>query len=151
MAVIDRQAIARGDQASVGLDRHWSFLRETDDIPGGALFPILINFLLSRTGGFRWTLRILACILAVCGGVALLGVKPRLPVAPVHSGAHVTVGVSPDFRFFKNPLFIAIVSAHIYDNVAPWRMLMDILASTEYHHSRASFGVLPSLVVHPLI
>lgn len=113
MAVIDRQEIARVDQASVRWDRPWSFLRVTNAIPGGALFPILINFLLSRTGGFRWTLRILACILAVCGGVALLGVKPRVPVAPVHNGAPVTVGVSPDFRFFKNPLFIAIVSAHI--------------------------------------
>lgn len=120
-------------------------------IQGGALFPLLINFLLSRTGGFRWTLRILACILAVCGGVALLGVKPRVPVAPVYNGAPVTVGVSPDFRFFKSPLFIAVVSTEINRSVVFRRTLMRTSTLTEYYHYGTSVRLLPSLAVHPVV
>jgi MFS family permease len=50
---------------------------------GGTVFPIIINFLLGRVGGFRWTLRIWAAFIAVLGNVALYFSRPRLPVAPV--------------------------------------------------------------------
>ena len=72
---------------------------------GGALFPLLSDFLLTRTG-FRWTLRILAGVIAVSGGIAILGVKPRLPVAPaVRSRLFATL----DLKFARTPLFASVV------------------------------------------
>ncbi|KAF8309075.1 MFS general substrate transporter [Clavulina sp. PMI_390] len=78
---------------------------------GGAFFPLIIQFLLDRTGGFRWTLRILAIAVAVCGGTAMLGIKPRAPISRVSNpaaGIPVPSGHSLDLSFFKSPIFIVI-------------------------------------------
>lgn len=93
---------------------------------GGAVFPPLLNYLLSRTG-FRWTLRILSLIVALGGGISLLGVKPRVPVAIVpHSTTErlhperrtsnfgFILEIIPDFSFAKSPLFTIIVSQDNY-------------------------------------
>jgi MFS family permease len=69
---------------------------------GGAAFPILANFLLQRVG-FRWTLRALALLVGVLGGGALLGARPRLPVARRTAPAPLS------FAFLSQPLFIAVV------------------------------------------
>ncbi|VDC01694.1 unnamed protein product [Peniophora sp. CBMAI 1063] len=66
---------------------------------GGAGFPILANFLLQRVG-FRWTLRALAAIIGVLGGLALLGAKPRLPIARHATPAPMS------FSFVTSPVFI---------------------------------------------
>ncbi|KAI0033582.1 major facilitator superfamily domain-containing protein [Vararia minispora EC-137] len=68
---------------------------------GGAGFPILANFLLQRVG-FRWTLRVLALLVGVLGGGALIGAKPRLPVARRTTPAPLS------FQFVSQPLFIAV-------------------------------------------
>ncbi|KZV70078.1 MFS general substrate transporter [Peniophora sp. CONT] len=66
---------------------------------GGAGFPILANFLLQRVG-FRWTLRTMAALVGVLGGLALLGAKPRLPVARHATPAPMS------FSFVTSPVFI---------------------------------------------
>ena len=85
---------------------------------GGALFPLLINYLLTHTGGFRWTLRIMAILIAVCGGIAFLGVRPRVPIAPVSrvrgSRRAQAGGIALDLSFFKSPLFILVVSLLVF-------------------------------------
>ncbi|KAF4619928.1 hypothetical protein D9613_004669 [Agrocybe pediades] len=46
---------------------------------GGFVLPLVMGYLLEGVG-FRWTLRIMAAILAVTCGIALLGVNPRIPI-----------------------------------------------------------------------
>lgn len=73
---------------------------------GGTVFPILINILLTRAG-LRWTLRILALLIGVCASIALLGVKPRVPL-PSAAGPARSIP-RPDLTFMKTPEFIAMV------------------------------------------
>lgn len=63
--------------------------------------------------GFRWTLRIWSAMLLVFGGLAVLGTKPRLPVAPTsRTGSEVPLNLN----FLASPLFIAVVSWSIFVN-----------------------------------
>lgn len=72
---------------------------------GGAIFPPIMNYLLERTG-FRWTLRVWSAMLLLFGGVSIVGIKPRLPVAPAsYSGPLPPV----DLTFLKSPLFLSMV------------------------------------------
>lgn len=73
---------------------------------GGALFPILINLLLTKTGSWRWTLRIWAFSMVTLGGVALWFVKARVPVVKSQPGQVKPVNLS----FLKEPLFICVAS-----------------------------------------
>ncbi|KZV70087.1 MFS general substrate transporter [Peniophora sp. CONT] len=66
---------------------------------GGAGFPILANFLLQQVG-FRWTLRTMAALVGVLGGLALWGAKSRLPVARHATPAPMS------FSFVTSPVFI---------------------------------------------
>ncbi|KAI0042831.1 MFS general substrate transporter [Auriscalpium vulgare] len=71
---------------------------------GGAAFPIAADYLLQRVG-FRWTLRAIALTVGILGSVAILGVKPRLPVPPASSRK-----ASPplDFSFLKSSVFVSL-------------------------------------------
>ncbi|KAL8281017.1 hypothetical protein RQP46_006696 [Phenoliferia psychrophenolica] len=46
---------------------------------GGFTFPLIINALLSRIG-FRWTLRVFALMTLIVCGIAIPGLRPRLPI-----------------------------------------------------------------------
>ncbi|KAI0042845.1 MFS general substrate transporter [Auriscalpium vulgare] len=71
---------------------------------GGTTFPLAANYLLERVG-FRWTIRINALIVAIFGGVAIIGVKPRLPIPPVSSRKTTPAA---DLSFLKSPVFISV-------------------------------------------
>ncbi|KAI0042829.1 MFS general substrate transporter, partial [Auriscalpium vulgare] len=71
---------------------------------GGAAFPLAANYLLQRVG-FRWTIRTIALIVAIFGGVAIIGVKPRLPIPPASSRK---TAPPLDFSFLKSPVFISV-------------------------------------------
>ncbi|KDQ20060.1 hypothetical protein BOTBODRAFT_51414 [Botryobasidium botryosum FD-172 SS1] len=71
---------------------------------GGAVFPLLINGLLSATGSWQWTLRILALVIAVSGSVALWFVKPRVPIVRRQQGQVKPVNMS----FMKTPLYLSV-------------------------------------------
>lgn len=92
------------------------------------MFPLLINALLTKIGGFRWTLRILAGIVAVCGGVSLLGIRPRLPIAPATNPAAAIPPVN--LGFFKSWLFVTMVCDRDH-------MLYYLLLPTHYHQRRS--------------
>ncbi|KAI0048508.1 MFS general substrate transporter [Auriscalpium vulgare] len=71
---------------------------------GGAAFPIVANYLLQRVG-FRWTIRAIALAVGALGGLAILGVKPRLPIPPA---SRRTRAPPLDFSFIKSPVFISV-------------------------------------------
>ncbi|KAI0045443.1 MFS general substrate transporter [Auriscalpium vulgare] len=71
---------------------------------GGAAFPIAANYLLQHVG-FRWTIRAMALAVGTFGGLAILGVKPRLPIPPA---SRRTRAPPLDFSFIKSPVFISV-------------------------------------------
>ncbi|TCD69780.1 hypothetical protein EIP91_006316 [Steccherinum ochraceum] len=71
---------------------------------GGFVFPLVVEALLSRIG-FRWTLRIWALLMAVVGGVAILGVRPRVPVPKFHAGHPRPAFFPANTQFHKRPVF----------------------------------------------
>lgn len=70
------------------------------------MLPLIMTYLLEKLG-FRWTLRIWSAMLLLFGGLAILGTKPRLPVAPTsHAGPEASLSL----KFLASPLFVAVVS-----------------------------------------
>lgn len=76
---------------------------------GGAVFPVLMERLLVTTG-FRWTLRAWSVILLVLGGIAIMGTKPRVPIAPNSRPAPLP---PIDLKFAASPLFVAVVRSYV--------------------------------------
>ncbi|KEP46039.1 MFS monocarboxylate transporter [Rhizoctonia solani 123E] len=79
---------------------------------GGALYPLVINYLLAKLG-FRWTLRIWAVFMFAASAASLFFIKPRLP-ATRPSGAR-NIGLlslikNQHWSFTYNPLFICMAS-----------------------------------------
>ncbi|KZO99340.1 MFS general substrate transporter [Calocera viscosa TUFC12733] len=70
---------------------------------GGGLFPVIVGFLLEKTG-FRWTLRIWALLFGLFTGLATWFIKPRIPV----SRARETRIAPVDWSFFVHPTFIIV-------------------------------------------
>ena len=108
---------------------------------GGAGFPILANFLLERVG-FRWTLRTLAALIGVLGGLALLGAKPRLPVARHATPAPMS------FSFATSPVFIFMVSALAFRQL--WRKT-GANALSGAHHLRARAVIFTCIAVYSIL
>ncbi|KZV74992.1 MFS general substrate transporter [Peniophora sp. CONT] len=80
---------------------------------GGAGFPLLANALLQRVG-FRWTLRTMAALVGVLGGLALIGAKPRLPVARHSTPAPLS------FSFMTSPVFILVAITVFVQGLSYW-------------------------------
>ncbi|KAI0676946.1 MFS general substrate transporter [Trametes maxima] len=73
----------------------------------GFVFPFVLNVLLDKVG-LRWTLRIWAIGSTVCSGIALLGMRPRLPV-PKFTGNHGRPRfIPPQLGFMRNPIFWSV-------------------------------------------
>ncbi|KAK7686228.1 hypothetical protein QCA50_010448 [Cerrena zonata] len=71
---------------------------------GGFLFPLFVNALLDRVG-HAWTLRILALVQVILGGIALLGVQPRIPPINYRRGQQRPAFIPPRLQFFKRKVF----------------------------------------------
>ncbi|KAF8310199.1 MFS general substrate transporter [Clavulina sp. PMI_390] len=82
---------------------------------GGAVFPLIMTYLLENVG-FRWALRVWSAMLLVLGGLAILGTKPRLPVAPTARIARPDLSLN--MSFLKDPLFIAVASTIFVQGLA---------------------------------
>lgn len=74
------------------------------------VFPFILTALLEEVG-LRWTLRIWALVTTIFCGVALLGLRPRLPVPKFVSGQRRPRLIPPALGFIRNPLFWSVVSA----------------------------------------
>ncbi|TCD66716.1 hypothetical protein EIP91_001009 [Steccherinum ochraceum] len=73
---------------------------------GGFVFPFIVQALLDGVG-FRWTLRIWAAIMAVCGGLAIPGVRRRIPIQSHIPGQKRLRLIPRNLQFIHNPLFWA--------------------------------------------
>lgn len=74
------------------------------DVCIGFLLPFLISGLLNKVG-HQWTLRYLALLQGVLGGVALLGIKPRIPPLTYRNGQRRPSFIPPRIRFLKRQMF----------------------------------------------
>ncbi|KAI0773965.1 MFS general substrate transporter [Fomes fomentarius] len=74
---------------------------------GGFVFPFILTALLEKVG-LRWTLRIWALVTTIFCGVALLGLRPRLPVPKFVSGQRRPRLIPPALGFIRNPLFWSV-------------------------------------------
>lgn len=78
-------------------------------ITSGAVFPVLIEFCLSKLG-FRWTLRIWAIAYGLVAGLSLVFVKTRIPT-PVYRHKRDRPSLLPaGLEIWKSRLFWAFVS-----------------------------------------
>ena len=60
--------------------------------------------------GLRWTLRIWAIGSTVIIGIALFGIRPRLPVPKFTGGRERPRFIPPQLGFMTSPLFWSVVS-----------------------------------------
>ena len=106
---------------------------------GGAGFPLLANALLQRLG-FRWTLRAMGALVGILGGMALIGAKPRLPVARRATPAPLSLS------FITSPVFIFVVS-----RTASLQCKRGDHTATGNHSLRAGTLLLARFSLHPLV
>lgn len=98
----------------------------------------MVNGLLDKVG-FRWTLRIWAIGMAVVAGLALLGVKPRVPVPRYHRGQNRPRLIPVQMHFLKRPLFWTFVSTCSYTKQNQFTLLS---GSPIVHYNRSAGTVL---------
>ncbi|KAI1785384.1 MFS general substrate transporter [Ganoderma leucocontextum] len=74
---------------------------------GGFVFPFILNAMLDNIG-LRWTLRIWAIGSTVIIGIALLGIRPRLPVPKFTAGQERPRFIPPRLGLMRSPLFWSV-------------------------------------------
>ena len=113
---------------------------------GGFVFPFILNALLDKVG-LAWTLRIWAIVTTIFCGIALLGLRPRLPVPKYPHGSRRPRFIPPQLGFVKTPLFWSVVRCPIrclsfypFVNLYPYFSVAD--------HPLARLLLFPCLTVH---
>lgn len=82
---------------------------------GGAVFPFLMTLLLDKFG-LAWTLRIFSLLTLVFGGIALLFVRPRIPVTAARA---TNIRLAPtSFTFLRSPLFAITMTTVLIQSLA---------------------------------
>ena len=102
----------------------------------------MVNGLLDKVG-FRWTLRIWAIGMAVVAGLALLGVKPRVPVPKYHRGQNRPRLIPVQMHFLRRPIFwtfVSFVPQYAFDCL--------IFVIPVYHNRPSSALLFPSVSVY---
>lgn len=74
----------------------------------GFVFPFVLNALLDKVG-LRWTLRIWALGTSFFSGIALFGMRSRVPVPKYSAHQRRPRFIPPHIGFVKNPLFWTFV------------------------------------------
>ncbi|EIW61883.1 MFS general substrate transporter [Trametes versicolor FP-101664 SS1] len=74
---------------------------------GGFVFPFALTALLDKVG-LQWTMRIWAIGSTVCSGIALLGMRPRLPVPKFTGNQRRPRFIPPHLGFMRNPIFWSV-------------------------------------------
>ena len=83
----------------------------------------------------------MAALVGIFGGLALIGAKPRLPVA------RHTMPAPLDFSFVRSPVFVFVVSQ-------PYRAQSSVYTdhtSTGHYHLRPGTILLPGVTIYPVL
>lgn len=73
---------------------------------GGFAFPLILGAMLDKVG-YGWTMRIWALITLLASGVAMIGLKPRLPLPP--KGSMRAPLIPRGVTFWREPVFTLVV------------------------------------------
>ncbi|EMD38972.1 hypothetical protein CERSUDRAFT_112686 [Gelatoporia subvermispora B] len=111
---------------------------------GGFAFPFVLNALLNHTG-YAWTLRAWALCMLFVSGIALLGVRPRVPVAKFQPGQRRPRLIPPGMEFLKNPLFYAFAATNIIQALSYFPVSLYIATFTKSVGSPLSATIVLSL------
>ena len=74
----------------------------------GFVFPLILNVLLDKVG-LRWALRVWAMGTSVFSGIALLGMRSRLPIPKFTRGQRRPKFIPPQLTVLNNRLFWSFV------------------------------------------
>ncbi|OCH87540.1 MFS general substrate transporter [Obba rivulosa] len=111
---------------------------------GGFAFPFVLNALLSRTG-YAWTLRAWSLCMLLVSGIALLGLRPRVPVAKFQPGQPRPRFIPPGLEFLENPLFYAFAVTNIIQALSYFPVSLYIATFTKSVGSPLSATIVLSL------
>ncbi|CAL1714357.1 unnamed protein product [Somion occarium] len=111
---------------------------------GGFFFPFIVNSLLDHVG-HRWTLRALALLQGVLGGIALLGIRPRIPPPKYRPGQRRPSLMPRRLQFFKRKVFWTYSAAHFLQAMSYFPVSLYIAVFTESISSPLSATIVLSL------
>ncbi|KAH9483339.1 MFS transporter asaE [Psilocybe cubensis] len=109
---------------------------------GGFIFPLMMGYLLEHVG-FRWTLRIWALTFGVCLVIALIGLKPRVPIRRPSEEHPRQPWLPSDLSLLKNPVLFVVIGITIVQALGFFPVSLFIPTYT----SSLSSAVLPSRLV----
>ncbi|KAI0370193.1 MFS general substrate transporter [Pilatotrama ljubarskyi] len=96
---------------------------------GGFVFPFALNALLEKVG-LRWTLRIWAIGSTLCSGIALLGMRPRLPVPKFTGNQRRPRFIPPQLGFMRNPIFWSVCLTTLFQGLSYFPVSLYIASFT---------------------
>ncbi|THH27418.1 hypothetical protein EUX98_g6779 [Antrodiella citrinella] len=111
---------------------------------GGFLFPFIVNGLLDSVD-FRWTLRVWASIMAVLGGLAIFGIRRRIPAPKYHSSAMRPRLIPRNMQFLKVPIFWIFSLAYMFQAMSYFPVSLYIADFTTMISSPLSATIVLSL------
>ncbi|KAH8100923.1 major facilitator superfamily domain-containing protein [Cristinia sonorae] len=111
---------------------------------GGFVFPFIVNGLLDAVG-YRWTLRIWAAIMMVIGGVAILGIRRRIPVPKYRPGQQRPRLIPRNMQFFQSPIFWCFSITYLLQAMSYFPVSLYIAAFTATISSPLSATIVLSL------
>ncbi|KAI0072297.1 MFS general substrate transporter [Panus rudis PR-1116 ss-1] len=111
---------------------------------GGFLFPLFVNALLDKVG-HRWTLRFIALLQGILGGIALLFIKPRIPPPKFKRGQRRPQLIPPHMQFFKRTHFWTFAATNLLQAMSYFPVSLYIAIFAESISSPLSATIVLSL------
>ncbi|TCD66437.1 hypothetical protein EIP91_001373 [Steccherinum ochraceum] len=111
---------------------------------GGFVFPFIVNGLLEAVQ-FRWTLRIWAAIMAVFGGLAIFGIRRRIPVTKYRPGQPRPQFIPRNMQFLKSPIFWYFSLAYLFQAMSYFPVSLYIAVFTAMLSTPLSATIVLSL------
>ncbi|KAI0079375.1 MFS general substrate transporter [Panus rudis PR-1116 ss-1] len=111
---------------------------------GGFLFPLFVGEILDNVG-HRWTLRILALMQAILGGLALFGVNPRIPPPKFSRGQDRPQFIPARMQFFKRIHFWTFAGTNLLQAMSYFPVSLYIAAFATSIASPLSASIVLSL------
>ncbi|KAI0072296.1 MFS general substrate transporter [Panus rudis PR-1116 ss-1] len=111
---------------------------------GGFAFPLFVNDLLDNVG-HRWTLRVIALLQVVIGGIAIWFIKARIPAPKFRRGQRRPQFIPPHMRFFKRSHFWTFTATNLLQAMSYFPVSLYISIFAESISSPLSATIVLSL------